>query len=336
MHSAETSTPKANPHSTFIIPHASSMVRVFLFLLITFLPGCSAEAPPRPLASPPGVGVVVLGMAQDAGYPQANCQKACCAPAWADPDRAGMVSCLAIYDTAAGQAWLLDATPDFPRQLQYVTDSLQLALGGVLLTHAHIGHYTGLMYLGREAMGADVMPVFAMPRMDTFLRQNGPWSQLVRLQNIDLRPLRDTVPVALTPRLTVTPLRVPHRDEYSETVGYSVRGPGRSLLFIPDIDKWDRWDRSIDTLIARHDLAFLDATFFDADELPGRNMAEIPHPFVRESLERFSRLSPKNRDKIYFIHLNHTNPLLQPYSPQSREVEQAGMHVARTFDRWGL
>mgnify|MGYP006273811109 FL=1 len=315
------------------IKHSTFMARFFLFLLSAVLLGCSDKAPPPSPAPSPGVGVVVLGTAQDAGYPQANCQKACCAPAWADPSRAEMVSCLAIYDTAAGQAWLLDATPDFPRQLQYVTDSLQLALGGILLTHAHMGHYTGLMYLGREAMGADAVSVYAMPRMDTFLRKHGPWSQLVRLQNIDLRPLRDTVPVALTPRLTVTPLRVPHRDEYSETVGYSVQGPGRSLLFIPDIDKWDRWGRSIDTLIARHDLAFLDATFFDDTELPGRNMAEIPHPFVRESLQRFSRLSPKNRAKIHFIHLNHTNPLLQPDSPRSREVEQAGMHVARTFNR---
>lgn len=313
------------------------MLRSFFFLLTTLLLGCSSpETAVPPVQSTFGVGVVVLGTAQDAGYPQADCQKACCAPAWADPARAEMVSCLAIYDTVAGQAWLLDATPDFPRQLQYVTDSLQLDLGGILLTHAHMGHYTGLIYLGREAMGADAVPVYAMPRMDTFLRKHGPWSQLVNLQNIALHPLRDTVPVALTPRLTVTPLRVPHRDEYSETVGYSVRGPGRSLLFIPDIDKWDRWDRSIDSLIARHDLAFLDATFFDDTELPGRNMAEIPHPFVRESLQRFSRLSPKNRNKIHFIHLNHTNPLLQSDSPQTREVEQAGMHVARTFTRMGL
>ena len=312
------------------------MLRSLLLLLISFLLSCSSEAPPRTAVPTSAVGVVVLGTAQDAGYPQADCQKACCASAWADPARAEMVSCLAIYDTAAGQAWLLDATPDFPQQLQYVTDSLQLDLGGILLTHAHMGHYTGLMYLGREAMGADAIPVYAMPRMDTFLRKHGPWSQLVNLQNIALHSLRDTVPVALTPRLTVRPLRVPHRDEYSETVGYSVQGPGRSLLFIPDIDKWDRWDRSIDTLIARHDLAFLDATFFDDTELPGRNMAEIPHPFVRESLQRFSRLSPKNRNKIHFIHLNHTNPLLQPDSPQSLEVVEGGMHVARTFDRLGL
>jgi len=286
--------------------------------------------------SMPVVEATVLGIAQDAGYPQANCRKACCQPAWADPGKGRKVSCLAISDREAGKAWLLDATPDFPEQLQFIRDSLGLELGGILLTHAHIGHYTGLMYLGREVMGAKEVPIYVMPRMDTFLRQNGPWSQLVALENIELRPMVAGQPKFLSKNLTVTPFPVPHRDEFSETVGFSVQGPNRSLMFLPDIDKWDRWEVPIDSMVQAHDLAFLDATFYSGAELPGRDMSEIPHPFVQESLQHFAPLPDSIRNRIHFIHFNHSNPLLQPGSAAQREVEQAGLRISREEVRFGL
>ncbi len=247
-----------------------------------------------------------------------------------------MVSCLAISDRQAGKAWLLDATPDFPEQLQFIRDSLGLELGGILLTHAHIGHYTGLMYLGREVMGAQGVPVYVMPRMDSFLRENGPWSQLADLGNIELRTLQAGQAVALSPNLTITPFPVPHRDEFSETVGFSVQGPNHQLMFLPDIDKWDRWEVPIDSMVKVHDLAFLDATFYSGAELPGRDMSEIPHPFVQESLKRFAPLPDSIRRRIYFIHFNHSNPLLQAGSAAQREVEQAGFGISQEGMRFEL
>jgi len=306
-------------------------------LVILLLSSCTA--PPTEEATPiidQPVQAIVLGTTQDAGYPQANCQKACCQPAWEDPAKRGQVACLAIADTDAGEAWIIDATPDFPKQLQYIKDSLQLELGGVLLTHAHIGHYTGLMYLGREAMGADGIPVYAMPRMDTFLRRSGPWSQLVSLGNIRLQPIQDGKPFQLSANLRVTPIHVPHRDEFSETVGFSVSGPEQQLLYIPDIDKWERWSVDIDSLVGMHDVALLDATFYSEKELPGRDMAEIPHPFVKESLQRFAGLPDSIRQRIHFIHLNHTNPLLRKGSLEEAEVQKSGMQVSRRGLRFAL
>ena len=121
----------------------------------------------------------------------------------------------------------------------------------MLLTHAHIGHYTGLMYLGREALGASAVPVYATPRMAAFLRGNGPWSLLVTQGHIDLREIAPGQPLALTPRLTVTALTVPHRDELSDTVGFRVQGPSRTLLYVPDIDKWEKWDRRLEDEVGR-------------------------------------------------------------------------------------
>lgn len=312
----------------------------FCILCPTFfllLSGCGGSVPQDASDEPFSVvEATVLGIAQDAGYPQANCQKTCCQPAWADPRKGRKVSCLAISDREAGKAWLLDATPDFPEQLQFIRDSLGLELGGILLTHAHIGHYTGLMYLGREVMGAKKVPVYVMPRMDTFLRQNGPWSQLVALENIELHPMVAGQPKLLSKNLTVTPFPVPHRDEFSETAGFSVQGPNRKLMFLPDIDKWDRWEVPIDSMVQVHDLAFLDATFYSGAELPGRDLSEIPHPFVQESLQRFAPLPDSNRRRIHFIHFNHSNPLLRAGSAAQQEVEQAGFGISREGLRFGL
>lgn len=280
--------------------------------------------------------LVVLGTAQDAGFPQSACQKDCCRTVWENPDLREWVSCMAFVDPATQKAWMFDATPDFKDQLHYLQKNLNSDLAGIFLTHAHMGHYTGLMHLGREAMGAQAMPVYAMPKMKDFLTKNGPWSQLVQLENISIQPLQKDSTQEIASPLRITPLQVPHRDEYSETVGYSIEGPNKKALFIPDIDKWEKWSLDINTLIKDHDLVFLDGTFFANGEIPGRDMSEIPHPFVEESMAKFSDLSPTDRAKVYFIHFNHTNPVLRAKSKASRKVRAQGMHIARTGDRFDL
>ncbi len=277
--------------------------------------------------------LMVLGTAQDAGYPQAACKKSCCEKVWSGQAKKKLVSCLALVDPSTGSSWIFDATPDFKEQLHLVenletTNPTQLS--GIFITHAHMGHYTGLMDLGREAMGAKQVPVFTMPRMSDYLTNNGPWSQLVSLENITLQNLKPDSTIQLPQNLKVTPFLVPHRDEYSETVGFRIEGPNHSALFIPDIDKWSKWNRNIKEEIKKVDYAFLDGTFFENGELPGRDMSLIPHPFVEESMELFADLSKEEKNKIYFIHFNHTNPLLQEASPAQQQVKEAGFHIAKS------
>jgi pyrroloquinoline quinone biosynthesis protein B len=271
----------------------------------------------------------VLGIAQDGGIPQAGCRKSCCTGG-----RHERVASLAVVDPASHRWWLIDATPDFPSQLATMAaEAPACSLAGIFLTHAHIGHYTGLMYLGREAMGAHGMPVWAMPRMRGFLTTNGPWGQLVTLGNIELRPLAADSAIALGDSLRVTPFRVPHRDEYSETVGFRIDGPRGAVVFLPDIDKWERWDRRIEDVIAGTSAAYLDGTFFNADELPGRDMREIPHPFIVESLARFAALPVTERNRIRFIHVNHTNRAAIAGTTERKRVEASGCGVARAGER---
>lgn len=275
--------------------------------------------------------IVVLGIAQDAGYPQAGCEKECCAAYYSGKEEKKSITCLALVDRKTKQYWLLEATPDFAAQLKSLQTYLPVtdySPDGIFITHAHIGHYTGLMQLGREAIGAKDIPVHVMPRMDSFLRNNGPWNQLVSLQNIRLNRLNADSTFRLNQSFKITPVKVPHRDEYSETVGHIIESDKKKVLFIPDIDKWEKWDRDIVTEVRKVDMALLDGTFHKNGELPGRDMSEVPHPFVEESLQKFSILSSDDRKKIIFIHFNHTNPLLKRESTEKNKVRKEGSDIA--------
>ncbi len=284
--------------------------------------------------------LVVLGIAQDAGYPQAGCSKACCRNAWKDRELRRFATSFAIVDPKSNQRWMIECTPNFPDQLRLL-DGISPGratpgLDGILLSHAHVGHYAGLIHLGREVIGAQKTKVLVMPRMASFLRNNGPWGQLVRLEQIVLQTLADGESTRLNERIGVTPILVPHRDEYSETVGFIVQGPSRCVLILPDIDKWDRWSTRIETVLAEVDVAYVDGTFFENGELPGRDMSKIPHPFVSESMRRFASLPARERDKVRFIHLNHTNPALQSNSDAVSRIRSRGHRVAAQGERVGL
>ncbi len=224
--------------------------------------------------------VIVLGVAQDAGIPQIGCDSPFCLRAWRDPSLRQTVSSIALVDPDSKSRWIFDATPDLPEQFQLLKDStgnMSNALAGVFLTHAHIGHYTGLMYLGREAMNANRVPVYAMPRMKQMLEVNAPWSQLVGLNNIEIRPIFDKTAVKLTEAITVTLL--------------------------------------------------LDGTFYADGEI-ARPMSEVPHPFVSETMELLKNLSPKDRSKVYFIHFNHSNPLIQGDRKKIADLRKNGFAMA--------
>jgi pyrroloquinoline quinone biosynthesis protein B len=281
---------------------------------------------------------ILLGIAQDGGVPQAGSFGD---PRWDDRAQRKSVVSLGIVDPASGRRWIIDATPDFPRQLlalhrASVQTSLterppRPAVDGVFLTHAHIGHYPGLMYLGKESIGASRVPTYAMPRMREFLEKNGPWSQLVALENIALAPLVANEAVEIADGLRVTPILVPHRAEFSETVAFRIATPSRAVLWLPDIDSWRAWDDAgtrLEDVLATVDVAYLDGCFFTDGELPGRDMSKVPHPLMTDTIARLAALPATERAKVRFIHLNHTNPALDATSDAARVIRDAGMHVA--------
>ncbi len=310
-----------------------TLKKIYSIALLVLLMNCTPSRAADPY-------ILVLGIGQDGGSPQAGSKEG---PAWDDPSLARRATALALVDPDSGERWLFEATPDFRSQLRQLDlvapHPDKPGLAGILLTHAHVGHYLGLAQLGHEVIGAQGTPVYATPRMREYLSPNGPWDQLVRYRNIELRPIEEGQSQSLNSRLKVTPLRVPHREEYSEVVGYRIEGPNRSALFIPDIDSWEEWGQMgtrIEDAIATVDVAYLDGTFFANGEIPGRDMSGFPHPFISHSMQRFRELPASEKKKVRFIHLNHSNKALLPNSVERRQVLDGGFGLADEGERFPL
>ena len=304
-------------------------IGLFLFVALQIVSGAIFAQTNERVIESNNPKIIVLGTVQDGGCPHIGCTKSCCQTI----DNTKKVVSLGVVDPESHKKFLIEASPDIGQQLKIVQLHASTNSGfqpdGIFLTHAHIGHYAGLMFLGKEALNASKIPVFAMPRMKQYLENNGPWSQLVKLENIVLQPLLNQTPLTLTPQIKIVPFRVPHRDEFSETVGYTIIGPHKKVLFIPDIDKWARWDKDLLQELSRVDIAFIDGTFFSGEELNNRDMSTIPHPSVQETMKICAHLPATEKDKIHFIHFNHTNPLLNPNSGAYQEVIKQGFHVAK-------
>ena len=273
----------------------------------------------------------ILGTIQDGGIPHMGCNKQCCKNYFLDQTRRIGVSSIGITNLKYDTNYLIDATPDVNFQLESLIGSANPSekLNGIFLTHAHMGHYAGLLNFGRESLNSVNIPLYLMPKFHDFILNNGPWNQLVTLKNINLFKINADKELVLDDNLSITPVQVPHRDEYSETVGFIIKGKSKKALYIPDIDKWEKWNVSIVESIKNVDYAFLDGTFYDQKEINNRDMSEIPHPFVIESMKLFDDLEIKHKNKIYFIHLNHTNPLLNSNSKEYKYVVSNGYNVAK-------
>ncbi|PDH50248.1 MAG: pyrroloquinoline quinone biosynthesis protein PqqB [Cryomorphaceae bacterium MED-G14] len=292
--------------------------RIALILVVFFLPLISSSQFKSTYS------LKILGVVQDGGFPHLGNNKTCCE----NIQQKKFVTSIMLINNKNNESYLFDASPDINEQLNFMGDRINKDLKGIFLTHAHIGHYTGLMFFGREALNSNLINVFAMPRMKKFLETNGPWSQLVKLNNINLIQIHSESVFSLSDQIRITPFEVPHRGEFSETVGYKIHGPNKTALFIPDIDKWYLWEKSIVDEIREVDYALIDATFYDSKEVNYRDISEIPHPFVIETMSLFKNSSKKEKSKIYFIHLNHTNPLLDEKSKEFNDIINKGYNVA--------
>lgn len=281
--------------------------------------------------------IYILGNTQDAGLPHIGCQHKFCQDNFDNYDQY-FVTSIAVVDSDLRKYIMFEATPDITYQLNNLKNSIFqefLLPESLYITHAHIGHYTGLMYFGREALGSKDLLVKVLPKMNEFLKLNGPWNQLVNINNIEIQKLNFGESNNELTNISVTPIKVPHRDEYSETAGYVIQGKNKKALFIPDIDKWEKWDKNLVHLTEEFDYLLLDATFYDSKEI-NRDINEIPHPLVTETMSLLDNLSSASKAKVYFIHMNHTNLMLDPESELSKLVESKGFNIARLGQKLNL
>ncbi|MGV3464027.1 MAG: MBL fold metallo-hydrolase [Heyndrickxia sp.] len=275
--------------------------------------------------------VNIMGSAQDAGVPHPNCFCENCMRAMENDRFRRFAASLAIILPNAKEWHMIDATPDMREQMASIQMKYQMQkqlMNSIFLTHAHIGHYPGLMFLGREAIGAKGTPVYCGGKMKQLLETHAPWKQLVGLKNINPIEITQDEPNKLSSVVEITPVEVPHRNEFSETFGFWIKGPSRKLLYIPDIDRWDEWEQDIYEMAKEADICLLDGTFYSIKEIEqmGRNYKEIPHPVMTETMERLQNLVEDTA--IYFTHFNHSNPVIDSENPTFKEVKNNGFHIA--------
>jgi len=278
---------------------------------------------------------LVLGITQDGGYPHAGCNKKCCRNAWKNSLLKKHVSCLAIIDPLSKQSWIIDATPDFKEQIQMLINIVPVNnLSAVLLTHGHIGHYTGLINLGKEVMNTKNLQVYCAIKMAKLLSNNLPWKQLIKNKNIQINIISRSF--KLNNRIKITPFAVPHRGEFTETLGFKIEGINKSVVYIPDIDSWEKWDKKLTKVIIESSRVYIDGTFYNHKEIPIGILTKIPHPFISDTIDKLKSLSISDKKKVYFIHLNHTNPALKVNSPERKKTENAGFSIAEEMMRFYL
>jgi pyrroloquinoline quinone biosynthesis protein B len=269
------------------------------------------------------VRLKVLGSGQDAGIPQTGCYCTVCSRARSNSKYRRLSPSIALFDKGVGFCYLVDASPDFKSQIHSIQKEIKqverkgkIPISGILLTHAHVGHYVGLWHLGKEALNEKDVPVFCTSSMKAFLSASPAFRFMLQSRVISVREIRPQAKFALG-GLSALPIEVPHRSEIADTVGFIIEAEKR-VIYIPDTD---HWTGEMIEEIAESDLALIDGTFYSRSELP--HFEEVPHPPIEETVDILRDISTE----IYFTHINHTNPVNRR-GRERRSLEGKGFKVA--------
>jgi pyrroloquinoline quinone biosynthesis protein B len=280
----------------------------------------------------------ILGTAAGGGLPQWNCACDGCTRARAAGTERTQ-DCLAV--SGDGRSWyLVNASPDLRRQLLRTPELTpgpgrrDTPLRGVLLTSAELDHTLGLLTL-REAQR---LAIYATAATRQALSTAFPVDDvLARYTQVDWHTVRCGQPVVLDGGLRATALTLgTKRPRYATNlpgddwvIGYrftDVHGGG-GLVYAPCLAAWSD---AFAAGIRGADTVLLDGTFFGPDEMATR--AGLPRPAsamghlpIRDSLPR---LAEHPGPHYLYTHLNNTNPLAHPETPQHATLAAAGAAVA--------
>ena len=288
----------------------------------------------------------MLGAAAGGGLPQWNCGCANCHDARAGRIEPRTQSSVAIGDDR-GQWFLVNASPDLPAQilsfseLHPQTDTLRgTPIAAVLLTNADLDHVLGLFLL-REGGRLHIYAPNAVretldnaigltPVLDAFC--GIAWHSA---SGHDFAPLEsEQGKSSLLCRAIGLPGKPPlfakgRNAGETQSVAYQFleQKTNRRLLVAPDVGECHA---ALSAALQESDAVLFDGTFWSGDELAGvkkqaRTAADMGHITIKDgSLALLSGLRAQR--KIY-IHINNTNPVLSPGSPERAAVAAAGMEV---------
>jgi pyrroloquinoline quinone biosynthesis protein B len=267
--------------------------------------------------------IKILGSGQDVGIPHTGCFCDNCNKAREDIKYRRLGPSIAILDKKEKYCYLIDASPDFKYQLDMIMEEEikidrigKAPINGILLTHAHFGHCSGLLHLGKEGLDEKGLSVFCTKKMKPFLLRNHPFSLLVQRKNIHINEIHPNNKLELE-GFYIIPIEVPHRNEIGDTVGYIIESKKR-ILYIPDVDNWT--SELLDE-IRKADIAVIDGTFYSREEIP--RFEEVPHPPIIETLEHLENIETE----IFFTHINHTNKI-NGKGEERKNIENKGYKIA--------
>lgn len=283
--------------------------------------------------------VIVLGSAQDGGFPQWDCNCVNCQLSRSGELRFRLRSSLALEDDL-GNIIILDASPDLKHQVDVIGSSRQRIgricsdrvspIDAILITHAHWGHVMGLLEFSAGA--SFEVPVYCSPSVSSIIYASPVFRSLIDGDFIRIMEFKDNIPLEIVnyrgqkTYFKLEAFKVPHREDFTDTYGFKIFHKSSSITYIPDIKVLDE---EIIRKIDDTDFLFFEGTFYWDDELwrvskIKRTSKELGHIPIVESLLILRELEI---DMKYYIHLNHTNPVLRSGSDERRSVEDAGIKI---------
>jgi pyrroloquinoline quinone biosynthesis protein B len=274
------------------------------------------------------IRIQILGSAAGGGLPQWNCACINCVAARAGKIDHQTQSSIAISaDSEELQNWwLINASPDLPRQIESST-RLQprrniwrnTPIAAVLLTNADIDHALGLLLLRQQEK-----PLVVYATEETRVALAWLDRTLAPFCGIEWRKISSQFQ-PLNGSIAFRAIELPHSVAFQ----FRDEASGRLALVAPAVGELTS---ELSEASADSDVIFFDGTFWSEDELaavrPGaRRAREMNHLPIRGGSLDFLRQSPA-RQKIY-THINNTNPIIMPDSPERAELDRAGIEVGR-------
>lgn len=217
--------------------------------------------------------ITFLGTAANGGVPQADCRCSQCSG-----NIVRLRSCLLLQFN--NQNWVVDAGPDFKRQLEShhlkITD-----LSGIIISHLHADHCIGLSELGFGK--SHNVPMFSHPAILKELRNHQMFGFLFNLNFATTPPKPKWLHFCL----------IPHDPNFT-TTAIVIQFRNRQILIATDIAKFSQ---GFIKLVLQSDLVVIDGTF----------LHQSMH--WHQSIEQTCKIVKGFTKKLFFTHINHSeNP----------------------------
>lgn len=286
--------------------------------------------------------ILILGSAAGGGLPQWNCGCPNCVKARAGEIPSRSQSSIAV--SANGTDWaIINASPDVRYQIAacpalHPTGPRISPICSVFVTNGDIDHIAGLLTL-RERQP---FTLFATSEIANVLAENRIFDAVNR-EVVDRKNVTLGAPFELAPGVMAKPFSVPGKVplfmegetvdtelEGEQTIGVALSAGGATAYYIPGCAKLTP---ALEDRLRGAEMVIFDGTVWLNDEMARRGVgqktgARMGHMSMTGDHGSIAAFAPLDVKRRVFVHMNNTNPVLDPSTPERAEVEAAGWIIA--------